>query len=174
MTAQFDWVVVGSGASGLASALVAAQSDLKVLVVEKAPVVGGATAYSYGSLWTGNHILQRQAGLRDSEADTLAYLRFLSGGFAEEEKLKSYAREAPATIERLIRLGVRLQIIEGLPDHYFPGAPGSVEKGRTIEVIPIPKNRSEEHTSELQSPYDLVCRLLLEKKKRTTSKTWCS
>src|SRR5207248_7044514 len=24
-------------------------------------------------------------------------------------------------------------------------------------------NRSEEHTSELQSPYDLVCRLLLEK-----------
>src|SRR5437867_9939798 len=26
--------------------------------------------------------------------------------------------------------------------------------------------RSEEHTSELQSPYDIVCRLLLEKKKR--------
>src|SRR5437867_10604080 len=28
------------------------------------------------------------------------------------------------------------------------------------------KDRSEEHTSELQSPYDLVCRLLLEKKNR--------
>src|SRR5437867_12155749 len=27
------------------------------------------------------------------------------------------------------------------------------------------RSRSEEHTSELQSPYDLVCRLLLEKKK---------
>src|SRR5437867_9543180 len=26
------------------------------------------------------------------------------------------------------------------------------------------ESRSEEHTSELQSPYDLVCRLLLEKK----------
>src|SRR5207248_9462003 len=26
------------------------------------------------------------------------------------------------------------------------------------------RRRSEEHTSELQSPYDLVCRLLLEKK----------
>src|SRR5437867_8209733 len=26
------------------------------------------------------------------------------------------------------------------------------------------RHRSEEHTSELQSPYDLVCRLLLEKK----------
>src|SRR5258708_26940643 len=35
-------------------------------------------------------------------------------------------------------------------------------------TIPAPdsaKNRSEEHTSELQSPDHLVCRLLLEKKK---------
>src|SRR5438094_6802290 len=30
--------------------------------------------------------------------------------------------------------------------------------------------RSEEHTSELQSPYDLVCRLLLEKKKKIENK----
>src|SRR5437867_7371568 len=31
---------------------------------------------------------------------------------------------------------------------------------------PVACVRSEEHTSELQSPYDLVCRLLLEKKKK--------
>src|SRR2546426_8355534 len=31
--------------------------------------------------------------------------------------------------------------------------------------------RSEEHTSELQSPCNLVCRLLLEKKKKQTSMT---
>src|SRR5207248_9806679 len=31
----------------------------------------------------------------------------------------------------------------------------------------LASDRSEEHTSEFQSPYDLVCRLLLEKKKRT-------
>src|SRR2546426_8480133 len=30
-------------------------------------------------------------------------------------------------------------------------------------------SRSEEHTSELQSPCNLVCRLLLEKKKETSS-----
>src|SRR5256885_10338970 len=30
------------------------------------------------------------------------------------------------------------------------------------------QNRSEEHTSELQSPCNLVCRLLLEKKKKNT------
>src|SRR5438067_7471223 len=31
-----------------------------------------------------------------------------------------------------------------------------------------PCDRSEEHTSELQSRFDLVCRLLLEKKKKNT------
>src|SRR5256885_11294752 len=31
----------------------------------------------------------------------------------------------------------------------------------------LPEERSEEHTSELQSPCNLVCRLLLEKKKNT-------
>src|SRR5690348_17672722 len=36
---------------------------------------------------------------------------------------------------------------------------------RDIEV----GNRSEEHTSELQSPVHLVCRLLLEKKKNKTN-----
>src|SRR5256885_4006855 len=34
----------------------------------------------------------------------------------------------------------------------------------------IPPCRSEEHTSELQSPCNLVCRLLLEKKKTKDSK----
>src|SRR5438067_9122838 len=36
---------------------------------------------------------------------------------------------------------------------------------RSWDCCPCP-TRSEEHTSELQSRFDLVCRLLLEKKKR--------
>src|SRR6266446_8441800 len=44
--------------------------------------------------------------------------------------------------------------------------PGWCE-GRTPNGIPA--HRSEEHTSELQSPCKLVCRLLLEKKKKTKS-----
>src|SRR5258708_24428597 len=35
-----------------------------------------------------------------------------------------------------------------------------------VEVIEPDQDRSEEHTSELQSPDHLVCRLLLEKKKK--------
>src|SRR5699024_12412594 len=36
------------------------------------------------------------------------------------------------------------------------------------QFLPIKIRRSEEHTSELQSRFDLVCRLLLEKKKFKT------
>src|SRR5690348_18109999 len=35
-----------------------------------------------------------------------------------------------------------------------------------VSAAPLPARRSEEHTSELQSPVHLVCRLLLEKKKK--------
>src|SRR5690349_22443447 len=41
--------------------------------------------------------------------------------------------------------------------------------GMAISVEPAISPRSEEHTSELQSRRDLVCRLLLEKKKETTN-----
>src|SRR3989449_4481496 len=42
---------------------------------------------------------------------------------------------------------------------------------RTTLVKHVVRNRSEEHTSELQSRLHLVCRLLLEKKKQTTNRT---
>src|SRR5690242_21169187 len=38
----------------------------------------------------------------------------------------------------------------------------------TPTPVPAPSARSEEHTSELQSHVNLVCRLLLEKKKNET------
>src|SRR5438874_7671090 len=39
---------------------------------------------------------------------------------------------------------------------------------RKPKLVDAPAARSEEHTSELQSRRDLVCRLLLEKKKKKT------
>src|SRR5207248_10984185 len=42
----------------------------------------------------------------------------------------------------------------------------STDGGLTFHDLPGLTAASEEHTSELQSPYDLVCRLLLEKKKQ--------
>ena len=48
-------------------------------------------------------------------------------------------------------------------------------KPNTPPYLPNPvmhtiEHRSEEHTSELQSRFDLVCRLLLEKKKKNKKK----
>src|SRR2546426_9301559 len=45
------------------------------------------------------------------------------------------------------------------------GSPRSLDAARLLPYTPPPDGRSEEHTSELQSPCNLVCRLLLEKKK---------
>src|SRR5437763_4942462 len=42
---------------------------------------------------------------------------------------------------------------------------------RRVEEAELPARRSEEHTSELQSPMYLVCRLLLEKKKKEGNDT---
>src|SRR5699024_11330269 len=41
-----------------------------------------------------------------------------------------------------------------------------LDQGIAISQMFLEKWRSEEHTSELQSRFDLVCRLLLEKKKK--------
>src|SRR5207248_11004830 len=46
-----------------------------------------------------------------------------------------------------------------------------IPKENAWRSLPHLSRRSEEHTSELQSPYDLVCRLLLEKKKQASSST---
>src|SRR5438067_4424029 len=54
------------------------------------------------------------------------------------------------------------------PAHDRTGGRGLVEAGVRTERrqdAPARSVRSEEHTSELQSRFDLVCRLLLEKKK---------
>src|SRR5256885_11763968 len=59
--------------------------------------------------------------------------------------------------------GARAPIVVSNDEHRFLVA----EQMREIGVKPeIQILRSEEHTSELQSPCNLVCRLLLEKKNR--------
>src|SRR5256885_11637419 len=68
-----------------------------------------------------------------------------------------------------------LQVLQALGQHFAPGRRG----GRQAEAEEVQgrqgsdaadhgegEDRSEEHTSELQSPCNLVCRLLLEKKKK--------
>src|SRR5699024_12348675 len=55
------------------------------------------------------------------------------------------------------------------PPSHFPCTARTWTRG-SREISPCP-SRSEEHTSELQSRFDLVCRLLLEKRKQTSTDT---
>src|SRR2546430_16074376 len=52
--------------------------------------------------------------------------------------------------------------------HGFPARSPRSAPARAHQL----RSRSEEHTSELQSQSNLVCRLLLEKKKKSTSRTY--
>src|SRR5258708_28215247 len=58
-----------------------------------------------------------------------------------------------------------LLALVGAALYYYWGLPPG-ERGRLGVVGHRLQERSEEHTSELQSPDHLVCRLLLEKKKK--------
>src|SRR5437867_8142115 len=72
------------------------------------------------------------------------------------KEIASYLKRSPRTVRRWERH-------EGLPVHRHLHA-----KKWTVYTFPHELDawlRSEEHTSELQSPYDLVCRLLLENNK---------
>src|SRR5699024_11636389 len=61
------------------------------------------------------------------------------------------------------------RVLEGISAHVrrgtITGLVGANGSGKSTLVKAAVGLRSEEHTSELQSRFDLVCRLLLEKKK---------
>src|SRR5204863_7460096 len=76
-------------------------------------------------------------------------------------------RIAAAPRRRKARSGVPQRPIdhrarsESLPDRFDAPAPGYARRVTPLRAL---RRRSEEHTSELQSRRELVCRLLLEKK----------
>src|SRR3712207_7067674 len=74
--------------------------------------------------------------------------------------------------ERLLKQGLALQVALVIP--IAAGLLGLANSFRMARLPdPTPSNRSEEHTSELQSRQYLVCRLLLEKKKKSNSLSVC-
>src|SRR5207244_13388305 len=81
------------------------------------------------------------------------------------------ARSNPRrTRARVVRRGqpirARSRLRQRVPRH----APAGRNRRARAPLTPPRPTRSEEHTSELQSPDHLVCRLLLEKKKDTEKK----
>src|SRR2546426_4935422 len=82
------------------------------------------------------------------------------GGFAAFPSPET-SSEARATMARCPRRVQRDSL----------GAAHRRSLARSARPLSALSNRSEEHTSELQSPCNLVCRLLLEKKKKINKST---
>ncbi len=81
-----DVLIIGSGGAALSAALKAAAAGLSVLIVEKSAWLGGTTAMSGGATWIPANHHARQAGVEDSPAEALAYLRATAPpGWAESE-----------------------------------------------------------------------------------------
>jgi 3-oxosteroid 1-dehydrogenase len=129
-----DVVVVGSGAAGLAAALTAAVGGARVIVFEKAAVLGGTTAMSGAGIWIPANHHMRAAGLEDSPAQALDYLRATAppGWHNEEDALwRAFATHAPAMLAFLEQqTPLRFELVQ-YPDLY-PDAPGGKARGRML------------------------------------------
>ena len=68
-TVEVDALVVGAGAAGMTTALVASLEGLDVLLCEKSDRVGGTTATSAGTIWVPGTRQSREAGFSDNVAD---------------------------------------------------------------------------------------------------------
>src|SRR6478736_7890943 len=90
-----DLLVVGSGASGLAAAVTAAWHGLKVIVVEKEPVFGGATAWSGGWMWVPGNPLARRAGIHEDPEAPRTYLRHELGNRYDAARVGALLEAGP-------------------------------------------------------------------------------
>lgn len=135
---DYDVVCVGSGAGGLAAAVVAAERGASVLVIEKADKLGGVTALTGGQIWIAPNPYQKDHGFDDSVADAMAYMDFLSAGMGSVDNRRAYVERGSEAIAELRQLGLKLGPIAGFADYYYPDAPGSKGEGRYLEPLPFP------------------------------------
>jgi 3-oxosteroid 1-dehydrogenase len=129
---EYDVVVVGSGVAGLVSALRAHESGLDVLVVEKADLYGGTTAFSGGVMWIPNNPLMTD---NDNVDCARRYLKAIMGEQARDDVLNSFLELGPEMVVFLQKLGVKFRPVDYIPD-YFTLHPDA-RKGRSIGPMPF-------------------------------------
>jgi succinate dehydrogenase/fumarate reductase flavoprotein subunit len=135
MKPEYDLIVVGSGAAGLACAITAKKRGLDVVVLEKEPVFGGTTALSGGVLW----IPLSHHGRKQNPADTVeavsTYMRAETGAFYDEEAVQAFIEQGPRMVEFFER-ETEMKFVPTLYPDYHPNMPGGADIGRSILAKP--------------------------------------
>jgi 3-oxosteroid 1-dehydrogenase len=138
---EVDVLVFGSGAAGMASALVAAQEGLQVLLCEKSPLIGGTTAISGGEMWIPNSRHSRAQGIDDSVDNAARYWEAEVGEPGAGPHRSTYLRRAPEAIEYLERhTELRFRAVTPHPD-YHQDLPGASAGGRPLATLPFDGRR---------------------------------
>jgi succinate dehydrogenase/fumarate reductase flavoprotein subunit len=135
LKSEYDLVVVGSGAAGLACAITAKSRGLDVAVLEKEPVFGGTTALSGGVLWIPltHHGKKQNPG--DSVEDVVKFMREETGAFYDEEAVRVFIEQGPRMVDFMER-ETQMKFVPTLYPDYHPDAVGGVDVGRSILAAP--------------------------------------
>ena len=139
----FDWVVVGSGAGSMASALVMRQAGKSVLILEKTAFMGGTTAKSGGVIWVPNNRFIRADEPEESAAKAVEYLDAVCEDLpgSTPEKRAAYVSEAPRMIDFLIGQGIAFERGSTFWPDYYDDAPGGCSTSRTVVAKPFDKKQ---------------------------------
>lgn len=124
---ECDVLVVGSGASGLSAAVTAAHHGLKVIVVEKENVFGGATAWSGGWMWVPGNPLARRAGINEDPQQPRTYLKNELGRRYEPERIDAFLDNCGPMVT-FFEENTSLQFVDG---NGIPDVHGSVKGAAT-------------------------------------------
>jgi succinate dehydrogenase/fumarate reductase flavoprotein subunit len=127
-----DLIVIGSGAAGLSAAVTAAHAGAKVLVLEKAPVIGGTTAWSGGWIWAPRNPLAIRDGIIEDAEAPATYLSHVLGNTFDAAKVNAFLMHAPLMVE-FFETKTALQFESGshIPDTYSD-LPGAGQGGRSV------------------------------------------
>ncbi len=130
----FDWVVVGSGAGSMASALVMRRAGKSVLILEKTAFIGGTTAKSGGVIWVPNNRFMQAEGVADSAEAGITYLDAVAEdvpGTSREKRL-TYVVESAKMIDFLEDQGVALERASQYWPDYYDDLPGGCKTSRCV------------------------------------------